>query len=100
MKLEIEVPNWGDSRWNLIEAASQTSMPWEDVRVLLDRCKAARDAALRPIRVGDRVMIMNDPGSMGEVLAVDGDQAWVKSHFDLRSTWNRSALRRVTGGEA
>ena len=99
MKLEVEI-DLTDEQWETARLWAEGVMTGaaRNAQDIVRAVLAARDAQ-RPLQAGDRVMIVNNPGSMGEVLAADGDQVWVKWDFDLRSTWNCSVLRRVTGGE-
>lgn len=48
----------------------------------------------RPLQVGDRV----EPhcgGFPGNIVAIDGDEAWVRWGDDSRGTWRLTKLRRV-----
>ena len=82
MKLEVEI-DLTDEQWAGLRpfACTGTGRGWVAgmaIKALID----AYDLK-PPLRVGDRVMIVNGMGSPGEVLATDGDQAWVKFDFDL-----------------
>lgn len=48
----------------------------------------------RPLKVGDRVRI-GAGGARALVLAVDGDEAWLKSDVGNRATYRTSGLERV-----
>ena len=98
MKLEVEI-DLTDEQWGLVKE-DMGNTHWNYTDVVLAAVLAARDAALHPIQVGDRVTLVNGSAPVGEVLATDGDQVWVKWDHGRRSTLDRSDLRRVTGGEA
>jgi len=54
------------------------------------------DRAEKPLAVGDRVRSYRAEFAEGEILAFDGDQAWVKVNPDRRYTTFTSNLERVS----
>jgi hypothetical protein len=49
----------------------------------------------RPLQVGDKVRVTTGTRERGELIAVDGTEAWVKWPSGCRSTWLLSNLARV-----
>ena len=60
---------------------------------------AIREELPRPLEVGDRVKVSPESPEVGQIIAVDGQQAWVRWPLDMRSTEHLSDLQRVEDGQ-
>ena len=60
---------------------------------------AIREVLPRPLEAGDRVKVSPESPEVGQIIAVDGQQAWVRWPLDMRSTEHLSDLQRVEDGQ-